>query len=698
REGLVSPVKEQSPYGTCWAFSAINSVETSLIQREPDIDLSEWHLAYYTYCNAFGYPYTAEDIFDEGSFGTGQESGILLSGIGPVYESKCPYQSDEIRSSEKTIDEVRAESDFRVTSVRTFPLWNPNGIEDMEIALRDNIKRAIYSGKAVDAAYTDADECHNETYHTYCFNYDLVEDMDQAGGHAISIVGWDDNLPASYFNSDPGCDGAWLVKNSWGTNWGDGGYFWISYGDHSLEDESTFEAVPAEPDVHVYQYDTYGKSGSYSIKPYGDTSVMAANVFTAEHDCFMESVMLCNTETDSHWEITVYTGLTDPSDPTSGTAHTGTEITFQFVGYETVPLKEAVELHEGELFSVVAHITNDEGGFLIPCESATKSEWYDSDGDQHIDNSSFTLEMLNRDFNEGESFYSADGKTWFDLYLDGESVSEYDDPDNGMVDRYINKYGNVCIKAVTRDKNAVIFSDYFKRVAPGTEISLSTHTDADIYYAIDGGEYQLYSKPITVNKPVKISAYAQTDVPSVYTQEYELAEASLISLLFEEDGNYWYSTRYENEDPHVLRYYTYADCTDLRVMPVSAGTVTLDGKELLNGVMNEITLTDPNQVMTLKVTQEGLPSTEYKLLFNYAEAPGFENTHDKGDVNCDGVVNASDAAKILIYAAEIGAGHTPMLPDEDWFFRGDYNSDGDVNATDAARVLIYAAEQGAGVG
>ncbi|MDE5563952.1 MAG: dockerin type I repeat-containing protein, partial [Oscillospiraceae bacterium] len=66
-----------------------------------------------------------------------------------------------------------------------------------------------------------------------------------------------------------------------------------------------------------------------------------------------------------------------------------------------------------------------------------------------------------------------------------------------------------------------------------------------------------------------------------------------------------------------------------------------------------------------------------------------------GDVNLDGKVNAADAALVLIYAAQVGSGETPELPDEQWKIRADYNFDGDVNASDAAGILIYAAKVGA---
>ena len=687
RKGLVSPVKEQSPYGTCWAFSAINSIETSLMAREPDIDLSEWHLAYYTYCDTFGYPHTEEDLFDEGSSTTEQEGGLLLGGIGPVYETDCFYQDDSIRDSHKTMDEVREEARFRVTDMVTYPLWSYD--EEITKPQRDAIKRAILSGQAIDAAYMDSSSHFNEETSCYYYDRSVTYDDEESGGHAISIVGWDDNVPASSFKTNPGMDGAWLVKNSWGANWGIGGYYWISYADTTLNDLISFRAVPTEPDVHIYQYDNYGKSGSYAISDYGDTSVMAANVFTAEKDSFLESVMLCNTTEDSRWEVTVYTGLQDPADPTSGTASKSMDITFEQIGYQTFELPAAVELHKDERFSIVARISNKEESYLIPCEYANHTEWYNEDGEQNEDNSVLTIDMIKQDFHEGESFYSTDGKEWFDIYLEGETVSESEM--DGNYSKYTELSGNICMKAVTRDKSAVIFSDYHKRLAPGTELTLTSHTGADIYYAINEGDYQLYTEPIKVSEEMTVSAYAQSDVPIVYTQHYEMASPMISSLLVKEDDDYWYAYL-DYSQPNTYRYYAYEETKSLQIMPVSAGTITMNGEELPSGAMTEIPYTGEPIVLTLKVTQEGLPDTEYKVLINDA-GPALA----AGDVNLDGLTNASDAAQILIYAAEIGAGQTPILPDEGWFARADYNEDGDVTASDAALVLIYAAKQGAGV-
>ena len=238
----------------------------------------------------------------------------------------------------------------------------------------------------------------------------------------------------------------------------------------------------------------------------------------------------------------------------------------------------------------------------------------------------------------------------------------------------------------------MIFSDYFSRVAPGTEIALSSHAGEEIYYAIDRGPFVLYEAPIKVDRAMRISAYVKAEEPVYYAQDYTLAEADVSSLLCEVNGASQYAVR-STSDRHVFRF-AGEDVTTLGIMPISTGTVTLNGKELPSGIMNEIELTSPSQTLTLKVSQDGLPDAEYKLQVNMTG----ELNGAVGDVNLDGAVNASDAAQILIYAAEIGAGKTPELPDEDWLTRADYDMSGGVNASDAALVLIFAAEQGASQG
>ena len=102
--------------------------------------------------------------------------------------------------------------------------------------------------------------------------------------HEVLIVGWDDNYAASNFATAPAGNGAFIVKNSWGTSWGSGGYFYASYYDTRFGRASNPTAVFDDAEATgnytgVYQYDPLGDCNDLG---YGSTTGWFANVFTAQ--------------------------------------------------------------------------------------------------------------------------------------------------------------------------------------------------------------------------------------------------------------------------------------------------------------------------------------------------------------------------------------------------------------------------------
>ncbi len=181
----VTPVKDQGQCGTCWDFSAVGAVESAVLIYEGDLhDLSEQQVIA---CNAYGY----------GCNG-GWMSAVYKHFMrnGAIAEDCMPYEADDdVPCTERYCDVI----DYLGGYHEVFP------------NLRD-LKLALLKGPLAVAMTVHED--------FFCYTggcYDYPE-----GGtpnHAVLLVGWDDTQ----------CDGAWIVKNSWGTEWGIGGHFYLSY-------------------------------------------------------------------------------------------------------------------------------------------------------------------------------------------------------------------------------------------------------------------------------------------------------------------------------------------------------------------------------------------------------------------------------------------------------------------------------------
>lgn len=391
-EGWVSPVKNQRSYGTCWAFATMACLETAVLRATDGVvtnDFSENHLA-------------ANDVFTRGFDDGGNNDmaySMLLSWRDPICEQDDPYPNPSSEVSLPAVGHVQE------------AVWLPTRTDASD---NDAIKRAIREYGAVAAAY-----CHKGAYlnpHTGAYFYSGTNDSN----HAIAIVGWDDDYPVENFLSPhiPDEPGAFLIKNSWGlssdtTN----GYFWISYSDSRLCVDAAPVAYPTlEPTNNfgrVYQYDPCGPVTDWNAKPFSDSEQLEdwfGNVFRADATCRVSAVGFYVHAPNSSYTVRLYTGCSDV--PTSGTLAAEVSGRSDRAGYITVPLGKEVAIDVvGERFAAVVRLESPGVEYPMSCES-------------------YAYDYCDTDADYGQSFYSQDCTTWYDL--------QNDDP-----------FGNFCIKAYT---------------------------------------------------------------------------------------------------------------------------------------------------------------------------------------------------------------------------------------------------------
>ena len=417
----VTSVKNQGSYNTCWTFGATASAESNLLTKSlavlGSLDLSEVQLGYYTY-NRTSTSQPEGCVGDTSSPGSGytfDELGgndfmsvsSLSRWVGAVNESDAPYSSIRTTLNDSTL--VNGKNSYVLTNAEMFPM------EDMT-----NVKKEIMTNGAVSSAYGDyrslsmygADYYNDSTYSYY--NPDV---SNFSGNHEICIVGWNDNYSKSNFSSvdnrnhttavQPKADGAWLIKNSWGTYSGNGGYFWISYEDTSLNNESatSYQMTPVSQSYgHNYQYDGGLCTDYYDIP---GTSVSMSNVFTSSGLQQLKAVSFWTLQTALGYTAKVYSYVS--GEPTSGTLVSSATVsgTMASAGYHTVVLSSPVQLTKGEKFAVVITLSSGSSG-------ATNMQLAFDESYTATNTSGDVYYTAHSSSQAGQSYYTS-GSSWVDV-------------------------------------------------------------------------------------------------------------------------------------------------------------------------------------------------------------------------------------------------------------------------------------------
>ncbi|HNW45296.1 MAG TPA: lectin like domain-containing protein, partial [Elusimicrobiales bacterium] len=328
----------------------------------------------------------------------------------------------------------------------------------------NNVKAAITGYGALYATiyydYNAFKSNYTNFYNSKCTNGPYgVEDCGcssggDCGGHSIALVGWNDSYAASNFTTTrhgtPPGPGAFLAKNSWGTDSGAAGYFYISYYDTSIGGETAlFDFAQATANyTTVYQYDPLGYSydmGNGDVNGVDSYTEWMSNLFTAASSGYVRAAGFYTTDVNVSYELYVYTGVAAGS-PRSGALAYSVSGTFAAAGYHTVPVPQDVVVGAGGTFSLVVKLTNSSYSYPLPVEY--KFPDYSSGASASA----------------GQSFYSSNGTAWADLTA--LSNSYYNDDFS---------QANVCLKAyVDADSTPPLaISNVYDGSAAGVDISKS---------------------------------------------------------------------------------------------------------------------------------------------------------------------------------------------------------------------------------
>ena len=380
-KGRVSQIRNQGTYGTCWAFAATSALESSLLPEEKYL----FSVDNMSMSNSFH-----ANQYDGGEYTMGM--AYLAAWQGPVLEKDDPY-GDGV--SDDTLKAVKHVQEMQIIDGKDY----------------EGIKEAVFKYGGVESSLystirssQDSSVYYNRENSAYCYI------GTEKPNHDVVIIGWDDNYPSSNFNTQLEGDGAFICQNSWGSDFGEDGIFYVSYYDTNIGTHNVVYTRVDDTDNYdnIYQSDLCGWVGKMG---YDSEQIYGANVFKAKGNEKLSAASFYATGANTEYELyVVHNFKNEKSFANREKLASGV---VKKAGYYTIDFDEQ-QLKAGEKYAIVLYVKTPGSKHPLAIE---------------YDTGESILQGV--DLDDGEGYISLNGKKFVNVKEKREC--------------------NLCIKAFTRN-------------------------------------------------------------------------------------------------------------------------------------------------------------------------------------------------------------------------------------------------------